>query len=548
MKVASAPARRFEKNTLLAYGALAGLWLLHVAGNFIWLKIDTRPPFWDIAGHVIAVQQLVRLPFISDWPAALRGLLTLNPYPPFVYLTAAPFAMLLWPSADVITGVITLFFGLLLLSTFQIGAFLGGKGTGLLAAFLVSMYPIVFGLSRHYLIDIPLTALTVAAIWFLLGTQRFERRFPALALGVALGLGMLTKWTFSVFLVAPLGVVFIQMVRQRASKVRWINLILALGIGAIITAPWYLYNFKSQLEFYGLAGGLYPLLEGDPLVGTVTSWLYYLQQFVEQQALLIFALAFVVGAVLLVVTHYPRLADFSVVLAWLIVPYLVLANFFNKDPRYTMPLLPAVAVITALGLWRCRPRQLKIGLTIFLGVYAVIQYLGMSFGFAQIAPVGKWPDRVALRVGLLTLPIFAEGVHIAGPAQAEDWRVPDILQAIEQSSANRQRPLKIVVVPNRSYFEPNVFMYFAQLERIPVEVYGVTGILSVNAPQQLLSDSDYVVVKSGNQGPAWTVQEADQLTSLMDDPSSDLGRQFDLLGEYALPDGSISHLYRHVSG
>jgi len=538
---------RVDRKTLAAYSALGGLWLWHIIGNFAWLKIDTSPPYWDTAGHVIAVQQLLRLPFVTDFSTALRGLLTLSPYPPLVYLVTAPFAALFWPSGDVAAGVITLFLGLLLLATFQIGVYLGGKGAGLLAAFLVSMYPIIFGLSRHYLIDLPLTAMSATAIWFLLSTHRFERRLPALALGVVLGLGMLTKWTFSVFLVAPLGVVFIQMVRQRANKIRWINLILALGIGAVIAAPWYLYNFKSQLEFYGLAGGLYPLLEGDPLVGTAASWLYYLQQFVEQQALLIFALAFVVGSMLLVVTHYPRLADLSVVLAWLIVPYLVLASFLNKDSRYTMPLLPAIAVITALGLWRCRPRQLKIGLIAFLGVYAVIQYLGMTFGFAQIVSVGKWPDRVALHIGSLTLPILAENVHIAGPARAEDWRVPDILQAIKQSSANRQRPLKIIVVPNRSHFEPNVFMYFGHLERMSIEVHGVTGILPVDAPQQLLSNSDYVVVKSGNQGPAWTVQEADQLTALMNDRSSDLGSQFELLGEYALPDGSVSQLYRHVS-
>ncbi len=141
-------------------GLLVALWLGHVVVNFLWLKVDTRPPFWDTAGHAMAALRIARLPFVADFPSTIQGLLAVNVggYPPLVYMISAPLALLFWPAADVLLGANALFLGILLLSTYGIACAFGGQRDGLLAAFIVSMYPIIYGLTRHYLLKVPLVA------------------------------------------------------------------------------------------------------------------------------------------------------------------------------------------------------------------------------------------------------------------------------------------------------------------------------------------------------------------------------------------------------
>ena len=69
-------------------------------------------------------------------------------------------------------------------------------------------------------------------------------------------------------------------------------------------------------------------------------------------------------------------------------------------------------------------------------------------------------------------------------------------------------------------------------------------VIAREAARQLEA-SDYVVTKTGDQGPAWSLQDAVAGTRAMHDPESDLARQFVQIGEYPLPDGSIGRLYRH---
>ena len=69
--------------------------------------------------------------------------------------------------------------------------------------------------------------------------------------------------------------------------------------------------------------------------------------------------AFLIGAVMLV-----RRFDLSwmPIVLWIVSGWFALVLFQNKDPRYSVPLLPAVALITA----RMVPLRLKNGPTVVL--------------------------------------------------------------------------------------------------------------------------------------------------------------------------------------
>ena len=152
----------------LVWGLLAALWLFHAAANFGWLKADTRPPYWDTAGHAITAIHISRSPFLADFAAGVQQWFTSSMHPPLMYWLSAPLAHLFWPTSDVFTGIHALFLAILLISTYAIAATYGGRKAGLLAAFIVSMYPLIYGLERHFLIDVPLVAMVALSSWLLM--------------------------------------------------------------------------------------------------------------------------------------------------------------------------------------------------------------------------------------------------------------------------------------------------------------------------------------------------------------------------------------------
>jgi 4-amino-4-deoxy-L-arabinose transferase-like glycosyltransferase len=529
----------------VAYGLLTALWLSHVLVNLLWLKMDTRPPFWDMAGHAIETIRMSRLPFTTDFWTAFQWLFTVGDYPPLVYWLSVPLGLIFWPTADVFTAISVLFLGILILSTYGLARTLGGRLAGLLAAFIVSMYPLVFGLSRHYLLEVPLVAMVAVSNWLLLRTDSFDRRGVTLAYGLSLGLGMLTKWSFALFVIGPLLVTAVHALKL-PPRHRRRNLAMALVVGAVVAAPWYVVNLRTLSKFLGYMS-IYGPAEGDPAVGSLASWGYYLQAFVNEQVLLPFALCFGLGLIVLLMK---RKFEYKTVflLCWIVLPYLYFSVLHNKDVRYSMPYLPATAIITAQGLTLLRPKAAKVGVVALLALYAVFQFMGLSWGLSYRVPAGLIPSHIAVSVGPARLSVYAQQVHVASPPRAEDWQAQAILNDVVRFSQARSeaRPLTLVVLPDAAWFEKNVFEYYALTDRLPIEAVAVTGVVEVSDARARVLAGDYVITKTGSLGLAWTVQQAGQFSEELGDPTSELGRQFALIATYDLPDGTTAMLYKHA--
>lgn len=534
---------REPRTTLAVYGLLLGLWLFHMVSNAIWLKIDTRPPFWDTAGWAITSIRFSHWLATPDPLAALRGLMTESYHPPLFNWLSAPLGLLFWPTADVFNGVQVLFLGVLLLSTYHLGQKFGGRWAGLLAAAIVSMYPLVFGLSRHYLMDIALTTMVALSMWMLVRTDSFDRRGASAWYGLTLGLGLLTKSAFVIFAAGPLLVAGVRALRTR-SRARLINLGLALVVGAAVAAPWYVINLEHNLSVLRRQV-IYSQAEGDPLVASLASWSYYLNALVRYQVLLPFTLFFALGLAVWLVRRRPG-GGGALLATWIGGAYLLTSLFGNKDVRYTLPYLPAVAIITALGLCLLRPAVLRRGLIVLLVLYAAFEFVGASWGLSRAMPAGTLPAHIAVRAGGINWPVYAESLHLMSPPVSQDWPVATILRQMVRLGPARPEGLSLTVLPNAPYFEPNVFMYYVLAEGLRVQPFGITGVLEVPDARARVLASDYVVAKTGDQGPAYTVQQAEVLSTELDEPSSDLGGRFEVVGVYPLPDGSIARLYKRI--
>lgn len=101
------------------------------------------------------------------------------------------------------------------------------------AALIVLTLPIYAWLGLFVSTDAPLTVLWLAALWFYLEAVEAGRWRDWLALGVVCGLGLLTKYTMLLFIVAA-GLHLLAFHRERLATARpWV----ALGVALLLLAP-----------------------------------------------------------------------------------------------------------------------------------------------------------------------------------------------------------------------------------------------------------------------------------------------------------------------
>ena len=221
---------------------LALLWLFHAVNNSFWRSINVTILGSDRAAHLLqslAYYQALK-PLSLD--SFLRIITYYTFYPPLFHLTIAFFCDLFGVSADVAAMANVVYMAILLWAIYGIGKRMFSAKVGLLTAFLVSMLPIVFCLSRYTYVEYALLSMVALSIYLLIRTDDFQNRTYSVLFGLSFGLGMLTKWVFIVFLAGPLGYVLIkaflwQRLRWKLgrAKVNWRLLFISAVIGSLVS-------------------------------------------------------------------------------------------------------------------------------------------------------------------------------------------------------------------------------------------------------------------------------------------------------------------------
>jgi 4-amino-4-deoxy-L-arabinose transferase-like glycosyltransferase len=261
--------------------ALLGLLTFHVINNWNWVRTNVTLMGWDRSSHL--AKTLIYNDILRE--VNLRSLFTTMTWPwnrpPLPFLSAVPFYRLFGISTDVALMSNIVYLAILLYSVYGIGHQLFSRKTGVLAAFLVSFYPVLFGISRLSYVDYALTAMVALAIYLLLRTDGFRHRHWSLLLGLGMGSGLLTKWPFVAFAGAPIcyvawhsgalrNVLFVRWGHnQRTSRLHrmaaslWFQALAAL----LVTAVWYVPNL-DRLPGFALGYWL-PLLSWVLLTSTI---------------------------------------------------------------------------------------------------------------------------------------------------------------------------------------------------------------------------------------------------------------------------------------
>ncbi len=196
--------KRWLKAEGLYLTALLALLAFHGLSNWLWLSANVTILGWDRASHL--QKSLVYYDLFRDMD--VRTLFTALTWqqnrPPLPFITWALFYSLFGVSTDVALMGNVLFMAILLSSIYFMGRGMYNRPVGLLAAFLVSLFPILFCISRTSYVDYALTAMVALSLCLLVHVDGFRHRGFSIFFGVSAGLGMFTKWPFIAFAGGPI--------------------------------------------------------------------------------------------------------------------------------------------------------------------------------------------------------------------------------------------------------------------------------------------------------------------------------------------------------
>ncbi|MDP8983090.1 MAG: glycosyltransferase family 39 protein [Acidobacteriota bacterium] len=394
----------FLNSRRLLIAGLAVIVTLLAAVNVYYFHLSQTPTFWDDSSYLIGSLDL----FDALTSKSIPGFATTFAHlygnkAPLICVFPVPIYALFGREYDPRCLVGIAFLILMSIYIFRLGECLWSSWEGLLAVVIAQTMPLLYGLSRQFLVDYGLTAMVVMWMYYLLCSRRITAASAIVPLGLLLGFGVLMKVTFPLYIVPATALVIISTLwraRDWANALRVAGSLLAIGsIGAVIASSWYITNLKTVLGFAVSAGfGKLSVSYGNTNVfawDVVSAYLFQLAIAAVSGYYAVLSIAILPAwAASAWRKHTQELSRALPLLLWLLVPLAVTTFAINKDPRYTAPLLPALALLLArmlravLGRWRLRSYAIAVLLVIPVLAYAsaslpIMERFG-SFAF------GRW--------------------------------------------------------------------------------------------------------------------------------------------------------------
>ncbi len=502
---------RIVVSNRLLWTALLGLIL---AVHVVWTLLDDRPPVWDMAHHQIKGWEYLKL---FQEGGVLEGFSRLSSYYPPLYYLQEALILRFWSDPDFLPLLANLP-GLLLLAYCSRGlavqCLLPGR-TAVWAGLLPLLLPLVAWTSRISLLDVSLCGWVSAALYLLVWSDRLQKRGPILLLGLVAAAGMLTKWTFVLFILFPVGYCLFKSEDRKRS-------VLNLADAGILSAPlilwWYLPNLKALLLRFQTTSEA-AVWEQDPGIDSLLGWIYYPRVLASYYLFLPLTLLFLWALARLWARRNQLPPAVQLILVGFLGGLFLLTLLPPKDPRYAMPLacLAALLLIHAWESSRSAP-------AIF--VLALVQFLTLSFSFPLVPQkvalfeVGDDSDYRSLRQEWV---LYASNYYdVAGPPAKEDWRYTELLRSIATES-------KVGFVPDLAHFHPSALRLMALRQGRDLEVMRLG-----QTPDwvDLIGGVNVVIGKTGSQGISY-------LTSFNQSVYDQLNAErWPLVASWQLPDGA----------
>ncbi len=461
----------------------------HAVNNYSWLREDLvlRESGFIYHNMRLNIYDILRHPS-ADMVASIFRIGGF--YPPFFLFSAAVVNLFFGPSLLVSAMTNMIYFALLLFSVYKIGAKIDSQITGILAAGIVSLYPGIFGSSRLFGLMFALCSLVSFSIYCLLYSDIFRNRKYSILFGLSIGLGMLTKWTFAFFIFGPLLFVLAQTVffniRQiprdrmmggvfrslavflRSAKQQLLNIFYTFLFAFTIAGVYYLKFLRTGDLFKS-----FPEESAGMLWYELRNIFFYIFDLININLSFFFFMLFLC-AFAGVVIFWPKLQKKGILILWILIPYIIFTFFrANKNSRYIISFLPAIAIISASGLVRIRNKILRVSIIVFVILIGLIQYCDLSFGLGVI------PGDLSIHMPFGRINVFYEpdGGYkkiYCGPPNREGIRTDitdEMVTCMREYSGKSMDKVFFVLDPfANSYLGVEMWRYLIRDRRLPVEL------------------------------------------------------------------------------
>ncbi len=233
--------------------AILSVVLVSIA-SISWTNNHPQATSWDEASYFNLVVQDVN----SFKSHGLHGLawtlLILNPdssRPPAYRLLSVPFALVFGFSPNVVRIVSTGFFIITALMVFLTARSLAGTNAGAIGTVFFSLCPVVIWCDLMFGAEFPLLLSVAATLYFLFVNWNKDHEVPYswIGLGIALGLGALSKVTFLMIAFTIVCSSFILSWRKIIANPSPGFLIKASVLGVIISSPWWILYYEGYLGY-----------------------------------------------------------------------------------------------------------------------------------------------------------------------------------------------------------------------------------------------------------------------------------------------------------
>jgi 4-amino-4-deoxy-L-arabinose transferase-like glycosyltransferase len=581
----------------LARLLLVSTFIVLSSSTIIWTLRDRTPPPWDPSDHLSAAYDYYALLSRLDLRAFAREFFQAQHYyAPMVHLISATVFLVL--GASRLTGIVVNLISLaaLMWAISWMARTLYGQTDKLLTSgsgaptpqiALTVLPPLVCAcyhfnawLMHDAFLDFPLVAAVAVSFALLIRAGDFKDRQAALIFGISVGIGLLVKQTFVFFFVLPALYVSLRVLLGRDRRAI-ANLALAAVVGLATAALWYAPHFRDVIAVFH-QNQQAAIDEGEAPLFSFESNFFYIHALISMQMQLPLGALFVGG----VLYSLARCRRESILLyLWLISGIGVFALVANKDVRYTVPVLPAAALLSlcwlrelrsepasssssASPLWHNAPvrgiavkasRALKLALVAAIAVWSLISFFNAQWpkpglGYAIDTPRWRWMVYARNYYGFDHRPL------------PDDWSVPEIVRAVVAKSAENRaiqpdsnRPVEetrsvrlpspneslspqtvagdarpiLGVVVNLPYLNPSSVALEARLmspRRAGPPVIRVEWIVVESAIDRI-DRCDYVLVRTGLERAEWSSTAERQVESLINSHPE----RFTRLASFPLP-------------
>ncbi|PIW36409.1 MAG: hypothetical protein COW24_05615, partial [Candidatus Kerfeldbacteria bacterium CG15_BIG_FIL_POST_REV_8_21_14_020_45_12] len=287
-----------------------------------------------------------------------------------------------------------------------------------------------------------------------------------------------------------------------------------------LAAPWYILHGDEVLLSSEAAGfNTWSIPTQDLL--SIQNFTYYFNLIVAGLSWPLLAAA-VVGAIILFWkrAHIKWRQTSLLMLLWLFIPYLLLTFLFSaKEARYILPLLPAIALITSGGIWQLSKLWRAVG-GLVIGLIALTWFVVTGFGWINLPSKTEKTLRLDHTYGLQTITPKQPGYGFTFPTK-NHYNLTDVSNFIKDDLDHSEagQKISIAVIPNSIYLTSQQVQWYALLVGLGRSDdrtidYSLSSQIRFENWQQLLPKSDYIVAKSGDQGPAVWGQNLKEISDI----------------------------------